>query len=91
MNALVDDYNDGLLADPRTGRAAEFDALVRWRQPAVVDRAGWQAIDRAEGAPRGADRDRVREKITTVPDMLAAAATAPTPPVRQRLLAGLRR
>jgi ferredoxin--NADP+ reductase len=55
----------------------------------MVDAAGWDAIDAAEIA-RGGEY-RPRDKFTAVADMLAAAATAPAPPVRQRLLAGLRR
>jgi ferredoxin--NADP+ reductase len=85
---LVADYNDGKLADP-TARPQALEKLVRARRPAVVDAAGWKAIDLAEIARGGADRPR--DKFTTVPDMLAAAATAPTPSVGQRLLAGLRR
>ena len=83
---LVADYNDGLLADP-TARPSALEKLVRARRPAVVDAAGWKAIDRAEIARGGADRPR--DKFTAIPDMLAAAATAPTPSVGQRLLAGL--
>ena len=86
---LVADYNDGLLADP-AAKPAALDKLVRNRRPDVVDAAGWKAIDEAEIA-RGSADGRPRDKFTTVADMLAAAATAPTPPVRQRLLAGLRR
>ena len=91
VHNLVADYNDGLLADPGTGRAksAALDKLVRSRRPDVVDAAGWQAIDAAEMARGG--QDRPRDKFTTVADMLAAVAAAPTPPMRQRLLAGLRR
>ena len=89
VHNLVADYNDGLLADP-VGKPAALDKLVRSRQPAVVDAAGWKAIDEAEVA-RGSAEGRPRDKFTTIADMLAAAATAPTPPVRQRLLAGLRR
>jgi ferredoxin--NADP+ reductase len=55
----------------------------------VVDAAGWQAIDAAEIA-RGGD-ERPRDKFTTVADMLAAAAAAPTPPLHRRLLTGLLR
>jgi len=54
-----------------------------------VDSAGWTAIDEAELARGGADRPR--DKFTSISELLAAAATAPTPSVGQRLLAGLRR
>ena len=89
VHNLVADYNDGLLADP-VAKPAALDKLVRSRQPAVVDAAGWKVIDAAEIARGNAD-ERPRAKFTTIADMLSAAATAPTPPVRQRLLAGLRR
>ncbi len=85
---LVADYNDGLLTDP-VEKSAELDRFVRGRCPDVVDAAGWKAIDAAEIA-RGGD-DRPRDKFTSVDDMLAAAASAPAPSVRSRLLAGLRR
>ncbi len=85
---LVADYNDGQLTDPRADPSA-LAKLIRARQPAVVDAAGWRAIDRAEIARGGPDRPR--DKFTAVPDMLAAAATAPTPSLSQRLLAGFRR
>ena len=90
VHSLVADYNRGLLADPEDGRAkpAALDKLVRSRQPAVVDADGWKAIDAAEIARGG--EDRPRDKFTVIADMLAAGA-APTPSVRQRLLAGLRR
>jgi ferredoxin/flavodoxin---NADP+ reductase len=87
VHHLVADYNHGLLADPAARKPA-LDKLVRSRRPDMVDVAGWKAIDAAEIA-RGGD-DRPREKFTTVAEMLAAAATAPAPPVRKRLLAGLR-
>jgi ferredoxin/flavodoxin---NADP+ reductase len=85
---LVDDYNAGLLTDP-TARPAALDTLVRRRCPDMVDTAGWNAIDEAEIARGG--EDRPRDKFTAVADMLAAAATAPTPPIGRRVLAGLRR
>ena len=88
VHNLVADYNHGLLTDP-VGKSAALDKLVRSRQPAVVDANGWKAIDAAEIA-RGGEA-RPRDKFTVIADMLAAAATAPTPTVRQRLLAGLRR
>jgi ferredoxin--NADP+ reductase len=88
VHNLVADYNDGLLADP-AARAGALDKLVRSRKPDMVDAAGWKAIDAAEIARGGGERPR--DKFTTVAQMLAAAATAPTPPMRERLLAGLRR
>ncbi len=88
VHSLVADYNDGLLTDP-ADKPTALDKLVRGRQPAMVDAAGWKAIDAAEIA-RGGD-ERPRDKFTTTAEMLAAAAAAPTPPVRRRLLASMRR
>jgi len=87
-HTLVDDYNAGVLSAPAVAGGA-LNQLVRSRQPDVVDAAGWRAIDAAEVARGGADRPR--NKFTAVPDMLAAAATAPPPKIGRRLLAGLRR
>ena len=86
MHQLVDDYNAGLLTDP-VHKASALDKLVRTRQPAMVDAAGWQAIDAAEIARGG--EDRPRDKFTSVAEMVAVAATAPKPTVRQRLTASL--
>lgn len=86
---LVDDYNDGLLADP-AGRRGALDSLVSTRRPDVVDAAGWRAIDAAEKR-RGEAGGRPRVKFTAVSDMLAAAAAAPQPSAAKRLLATLRR
>ncbi|TXI42724.1 MAG: 4Fe-4S dicluster domain-containing protein [Mycobacterium sp.] len=69
--ALVDDFNDGRLADP-IRRSASLDTLIRSRQPDLVDAAGWRAIDEAEQS-RGAEAGRPRVKFTTVPDLIAAA------------------
>ena len=88
VHNLVADYNRGLLADP-VGKPAALDKLVRSRQPAVVDAEGWRTIDAAEIARGG--EDRPRDKFTEIADMLAASAARPTPPIHQRLLAGLRR
>ncbi|MCA4752111.1 4Fe-4S binding protein [Mycolicibacterium fortuitum] len=86
VHQLVDDYNAGLLTDP-VHKASALDKLVRTRQPAMVDAAGWQAIDAAEIARGG--EDRPRDKFTSVAEMVAVAATAPKPTVRQRLTASL--
>jgi ferredoxin--NADP+ reductase len=88
VHNLVDDYNAGLLSDP-IGKPAALDKLVRRRRPDMVDARGWHAIDTAEIA-RGGD-ERPRDKFRTVADMLAAAADAPGPSMRERVLAGLRR
>ncbi|QRY51669.1 FAD-dependent oxidoreductase [Mycolicibacterium septicum] len=87
VHQLVDDYNAGVLTDP-VHKSAALEKLVRTRQPAMVDAAGWQAIDAAEIARGG--EDRPRDKFTSVDEMIAVAATAPKPTVRQRVLAGLR-
>jgi ferredoxin--NADP+ reductase len=86
VHNLVADYNDGLLPDPAR-KLSTLDKFVRGRQPDVIDAAGWKAIDAAE-ITRGGDA-RPRDKFTTIADMLAAAATAPAPPIRRRLLDGL--
>jgi ferredoxin/flavodoxin---NADP+ reductase len=88
VQRLVDDFNDGLLRDP-VGKPSALKALVAKRQPAVVDAAGWQAIDAAEVA-RGSLSDRPRTKFTSIDDMLAVAAAAPAPPLRRRLADRLR-
>ncbi|TQF65351.1 4Fe-4S ferredoxin [Rhodococcus spelaei] len=74
VRALVDDFNAGRLREPRSAAPALVD-LVRSRQPAVIDRAGWQAIDRAE-LERGAAGARVREKIVDPDELAAIAASA---------------
>jgi ferredoxin/flavodoxin---NADP+ reductase len=84
VNALVDDYNDGKLVDPPAGPRA-LDRLVRSRQPQVIDRAGWNAIDKAEIA-RGAADGRPRDKFTSVEEMLAVPPT----PTRRSLLSRVR-
>ena len=85
---LVDDFNAGLLGDP-IGRPSALDRLVRERRPDVIDAAGWHAIDAAEVA-RGEAAGRPRNKFSDVTEMLAAAAGAGSPPLRQRLADRLR-
>ncbi len=88
VQRLVDDFNAGLLSAPRHSPPA-LDKLVRERQPDVVFAAGWHAIDAAEIA-RGALDGRPRRKFTDTAEMLAVAAGAPAPPLRQRLADRLR-
>jgi ferredoxin/flavodoxin---NADP+ reductase len=88
VQQLVDDFNAGWLSDP-IGKPSALDKLVRERQPAVVDAAGWRAIDAAEVA-RGDLSDRPRNKFTSITDMLDVAAAAPGPPLRRRLADRLR-
>lgn len=87
VHQLVDDYNAGVLTDP-VHKPAALEKLVRTRQPAMVDAAGWQAIDAAEIARGG--EDRPRDKFTSVEEMVAVATAAPKPTLRQRVLSGLR-
>ncbi|MEV0672474.1 4Fe-4S binding protein [Mycobacterium sp. NPDC050441] len=86
VHQLVDDYNAGVLTAP-AHKPAALEKLVRTRQPAMIDAAGWQAIDATEIARGG--EDRPRDKFTSVEEMIAVAATAPKPTVRQRLTASL--
>ena len=71
VQQLLDDLDAGACPEP-VGSAAATAALVRRRQPAVVDLAGWQAID-AEERRRGADRGRPRVKIVDIDEMLRIA------------------
>lgn len=87
---LVDDFNGGILRVPEAG-VADLTRLVHRRQPAVIDRAGWRAID-AEELRRGAERGQVREKISDVAELVAIArAAAAAPATRSGVRAVLRR
>jgi ferredoxin/flavodoxin---NADP+ reductase len=89
VQAVVADFNAGRLTDP-VSKPEALAALVRARQPDVVDSGGWRAIDAAEIAC-GGHEGRPRNKFTDVADMLRVAATAPpAPPRRRRVLARLR-
>lgn len=71
VEALIADFMSGKLAAP-TGDRDALRALVQQRQPDLVDRVGWKAIDQAErGAGKEAGRPRV--KFTTHTDLLQAA------------------
>jgi ferredoxin--NADP+ reductase len=84
VQSLVADFNAGRLG-ALAGGPRSLARLVHARQPDVVDAAGWKAIDDAEIA-RGHADGRPRDKFTDVPDMLAAAASAPAVPLHRRLL-----
>lgn len=72
--AIVEDFNAGLLDDPRH-RPGALSRFVRDRAPGVIDADGWRAIDAAEIA-RGAAQGRPRVKFTSVDAMIEAAAGA---------------
>ena len=81
--AIVDDFNAGLLDDPRA-RPAALRKLVRERAPRAVDAAGWRAID-AEEIARGSATGRPRVKVTAVDEMVQVAAGAREPRLSSRL------
>lgn len=83
VQQLVEDFNAELLPDP-VAKAGALERLLQIRQPDLIDEAGWQAIDAAEIA-RGAAAGRPRDKFTSVPEMVAVAAAAPKPTLRQRI------
>ncbi|AQA21804.1 putative ferredoxin reductase [Rhodococcus sp. MTM3W5.2] len=74
LTRLVDDFNSGRLREPRSSATA-LNRLVRERQSAVIDRAGWKLIDEAERR-RGAERGRIREKITDQAELALIAGEA---------------
>lgn len=84
VSHLVEDFTAGRLVDPPLSRE-DLNTLVRERQPAVVDLAGWRAIDRDE-REAGVANGSPRRKITRVADMLKACRSAPqTAPEKIRL------
>ncbi|WP_330184753.1 FAD-dependent oxidoreductase [Nocardia sp. NBC_01503] len=71
VDHLIEDFTNGKLAAPQADRAA-LDALLTERQPDMVGRDGWKAIDQAERtAGKAAGRPRV--KFTSLEDLLKAA------------------
>jgi ferredoxin--NADP+ reductase len=86
VTSLVEDYNNGLLADP-VQRLSGLSKLIQRRQPTIVDHDGWLAIDRAEIA-RGKGEGRPRDKFVSVPEMLRVAANAPQPPLWRKAIRG---
>lgn len=77
VDRLLDDLDAGSIPEP-VGDARGVAAIVRSRQPAMVDLAGWQAID-AEEKRRGAAAGRPRVKIVDVEEMRSIAATSRRP------------
>lgn len=72
VEQLIDDFSAGKLQAPQGDRAA-LKALLTQRQPDLVDRAGWKAIDAVERAA-GKSGGRPRVKLTSREDLLKAAA-----------------
>ena len=77
VDRLLDDLDTGAIPEP-VGDAQTVAAVIRGRQPALVDLAGWQAID-AEERRRGAAAGRPRAKIVDVDEMHRVAATTRGP------------
>ncbi|MDQ4112607.1 MAG: FAD-dependent oxidoreductase [Actinomycetota bacterium] len=77
VEQVLDDLDTDRIPAP-VGDAREITAVVRSRQPDMVDLAGWQAIDREEKR-RGAESGRPRVKITDVEEMRGIAAKSRKP------------
>ncbi|MDG9700793.1 FAD-dependent oxidoreductase [Streptomyces sp. DH37] len=71
VGTLLGDALDGALPTPEHGAKA-FRRLVRSRNRHLVDARGLAAIDRAEVA-RGRRDGRPRDRLATVPELVAAA------------------
>ncbi|MEV0359355.1 ferredoxin, partial [Nocardia sp. NPDC050697] len=71
VEQLIADFVAGKLPTPKADRAA-LRELVESRQPDLVDRAGWKAIDTAEKTA-GKTTGRPRVKLTTKEDLLNAS------------------
>ncbi|MGA8255260.1 MAG: FAD-dependent oxidoreductase [Nocardioides sp.] len=78
VERILDDLDGGLPAP--VGTSESIAEVVHGRQPAVVDLAGWRAIE-AEERRRGELRGRSRAKIVDVSEMVrvAGSATLATP------------
>ena len=68
---LEDAVGNKLTGAPANASADAIPALLRARGADFVNFADWKAIDRAE-LERGKAAGKIREKFTTVPDMMAA-------------------
>ncbi len=70
VDALVADFNAGLLASP-VGSREQFVELIASRKETVLDGLGWRAIDEHERSLGDGDRPRV--KLVRIDDLLAVA------------------
>ncbi|WP_063064596.1 FAD-dependent oxidoreductase [Nocardia violaceofusca] len=70
VDQLISDFIAGALNSPRQDREALAE-LVAQRQPEVVDRTGWAAIDAVERAA-GMAAGRPRVKLTDIEELLHA-------------------
>lgn len=68
--ALMDDYREGRLSEPRSG-SHQFKALVDQRQADWVDYRGWRSIDEFEQAQ--AEGEAPRRKLCSIESMLKIA------------------
>ncbi|UGT55115.1 FAD-dependent oxidoreductase [Nocardia asteroides] len=73
VEQLLADFTAGKLQAPRGDRAA-LEKLLAERQPSMVDRKGWKAIDSAERSA-GRVNGRPRAKITSKERLLEAAGS----------------
>ncbi|MCM6775054.1 FAD-dependent oxidoreductase [Nocardia sp. CDC159] len=71
VDHLLVDFTSGKLTTP-TGTRPALKSLLSERQPDLVDRAGWKAIDAAERSA-GKSGGRPRVKFTTREDLLKAS------------------
>lgn len=67
------DLEAGILPPPSMPSSGQLDGLVASRKPTAITAEGWHAIDRWERS-RGEAENRPRLKLTSIPDLLAAAS-----------------
>ncbi|HEY7379891.1 MAG TPA: FAD-dependent oxidoreductase [Gaiella sp.] len=71
VDLLLEDAREGRLPEPRSGSAADVDALLVERGVDAVSYAGWEAIDATERA-RGEPHGRPRIKLCSWEELLDA-------------------
>ncbi|MEQ4549172.1 FAD-dependent oxidoreductase [Nocardioides kribbensis] len=95
VSTLLDDLDAGLVAGPEASvggprsHRGDLARVLRERGVAVVDLAGWRAID-AEERRRGAAAGRPRTKVVDVAEMHRIAAQTADARPRRRTLLGVR-